>query len=114
MLRPTELQERISHFPWIDLFPSSRLRDNLIAAFMQRRINHEKVVNDLIGCLFDGGEGMRTDHEESRYVDTQNGPPDLGKWWFLLIGCVDVIAATNKWRRLRGEKEVSISISNQL
>jgi len=28
----------------------------------------------------------------------------LEKWGFLLIGCEDMLVATNKWRALRGEE----------
>lgn len=130
-LRPTQLQELVPHLPWLDLFPSSRLRDNLIAAFMQKRIDHEDLVKDLVGCLFDDGAGMESQENTAQKEHGGNAVQDLGlvawgdpwdirgwemtepfirKWRFLLAGCVDVIAATNKWRQLRGEEELLMEV----
>jgi hypothetical protein len=130
-LRPTQLQELVPHLPWIDLFPSPRLRDNLIAAFTQKRIDHEELVEDLIGSLFDDGEGMKSQDNTARKEHGANAVQNLGlvawadpwdiggwemtelfirKWKFLLAGCVDVIAATNNWRRLRGEEKLLLEL----
>jgi hypothetical protein len=131
MLKPTALQGQVPHLPWIDLFPSPSLRDNLISAFMQSRINLDELVMDLIGNLFQSGEGMAEQQGSNEIIHVASDVHELGliswadpwdingwevteafvrKWGALLRGCGDVITATNNWRRLRGEAELAVNI----
>ncbi|RSL68640.1 hypothetical protein CEP54_002741 [Fusarium duplospermum] len=52
-LMPTPLQERIPHPGWVDLFPSPRLRDNLILALQEYDIDEDAFMIDLVGEAFD-------------------------------------------------------------
>lgn len=49
---PTALQKQISHFGWIDLLPSAPLRNNLIIAFRNGKLDEDEFLNDLVGGLF--------------------------------------------------------------
>jgi hypothetical protein len=53
-LTPTLLQQQVPHFGWIDLFPSSQLRDNLILAFVENNIDEDNLIMDLLGGIFAG------------------------------------------------------------
>ncbi|KAG0647758.1 Short-chain aldehyde dehydrogenase [Hyphodiscus hymeniophilus] len=46
-LQPTELQRQISHHPWIDTIPISRMRDNLLKA--GDTYDDEQLCSDLVG-----------------------------------------------------------------
>ncbi|PMD59902.1 uncharacterized protein K444DRAFT_722745 [Hyaloscypha bicolor E] len=50
-LIPTSLQQQTPHFSWIDLFPSRKLRDNLISAFVEGLIDEGGLVADLTGNI---------------------------------------------------------------
>lgn len=103
-LRPTEVQKRVPHHPWLDFFPSPTLRDNLIT--LQDEIDDGDLCQDL-----------------SAFWDTRNSPAGLlvwgpswqasswevtesflTKWGFLLYGCTTLLKSTNYWRVQRGEK----------
>ncbi|RSL67622.1 hypothetical protein CEP53_002889 [Fusarium sp. AF-6] len=52
-LMPTPLQEQIPHPGWVDLFPSPKLRDNLILALQEYDIDEDVFMIDLVGEAFD-------------------------------------------------------------
>ncbi|KAH8807314.1 hypothetical protein F5884DRAFT_340278 [Xylogone sp. PMI_703] len=52
-LYPTQLQQQVPHFGWIDLFPFPQLRDNIILCFENDYIDEDTLVTDLIGTMFD-------------------------------------------------------------
>ena len=54
-LSPTRLQQQVPHFGWVDLFPSSQLRDNIIRAFANphRHLDEDELLADLIGSVFE-------------------------------------------------------------
>ncbi|KAH7265923.1 hypothetical protein B0J15DRAFT_523462 [Fusarium solani] len=52
-LMPTPLQEQIPHPGWVDLFPSPKLRDNLILALQEYDIDEDAFMLDLVGEAFE-------------------------------------------------------------
>ncbi|THC90089.1 hypothetical protein EYZ11_010453 [Aspergillus tanneri] len=46
-LRPTQLQRRIEHHPWLDFFPHPKMRDNLVAA--GEGFDDEQLCIDIMG-----------------------------------------------------------------
>ncbi|KAJ6186426.1 hypothetical protein N7519_007727 [Penicillium mononematosum] len=46
-LRPTRVQKRIIHQPWLDLFPSPKMRDNLIEA--GNTLDADELFHDIMG-----------------------------------------------------------------
>ncbi|RSL88527.1 hypothetical protein CEP51_001683 [Fusarium floridanum] len=52
-LMPTPLQEQIPHPGWVDLFPSPKLRDNLILALQEYDIDEDVFMMDLVGEAFE-------------------------------------------------------------
>ena len=102
-LRPTTLQQTVEHHPWIDLFPIPRLRDNFLRA--GDSFDEADLCNDLVDFhdITHDGTGMivwdcpweSSGWEVSAYF--------LLKWPWLLRGCNELAASTNRWRATRGE-----------
>ncbi|EUC46541.1 hypothetical protein COCMIDRAFT_35894 [Bipolaris oryzae ATCC 44560] len=110
-LVPTVVQLSIRHHPWLDLFPLPRMRDNLLLATNSYLSPEEE--QEPFDDIMDSGRGK---HEWTGLVvwgepwDPQNwevSKPFLEKWYWLMIGCPEIIDSTNRWRRLRGEKPLS-------
>lgn len=130
-LRPTKLQQQIPHVGWIDLFPSPKLRDNLILAV--EKLDQEELLFDLLGMTmnhlcggtdYDAGNGGSTSEVESWIGEpglvSWSDPWDIGgwevsdrfvrKWGGLLRGCEDVVRAANKWRDRRGDEALVVEV----
>ena len=103
-LRPTIIQRRIPHHPWLDFFPFPNLRDNLIA--VQDEIDDEDLCHDLM-AFWDTHNTGATLLVWGQSSDPQNWEVTeefVKKWGFLLIGCADLLRSTNNWRSKRGER----------
>lgn len=108
-LRPTAMQARASHHPWIDLLPCAQMRDNLLKAFDNHPdlVDEDELCHDIVHVGFGGGP-----NEVSLIVWGHAWDPNgwevssafLRKWGWLLRGCSDMLKATNYWRGVRGEK----------
>jgi hypothetical protein len=116
-LLPTELQRYTPHKSWVDLIPFPAMRDNMIRA--SGRFDSCALLEDVLGVV------MEVDEDDDASVgvtDKRNGlvvwgdPWDvnsweveegfLKKWGWLLEGCEELLAATDRWRDLRGEDPV--------
>lgn len=108
-LQPTPLQLSMEHHPWVDCFPWPQLRDNLLQAFEHPDIcDEDELCHDT--CDY-------KDPEREPMLLIWGSPWDprswevgenfLRKWAWLLIGCGDVIVATNHWRAQRGEAVIT-------
>ncbi|RAH43622.1 DUF3425 domain-containing protein [Aspergillus brunneoviolaceus CBS 621.78] len=103
-LRPTKLQQTVPHHPWLDFFPLPRLRDNLVA--MADRFDDEELCLDIMG-FWDSPT-----HTYSLLVWGEPSDPGnweitedfLRKWPWVVRGCAELLASTNRWRARRGEK----------
>ena len=112
-LEATALQKSVEHPPWVDVIPSPTMRDNCIR--LAAAIDEDELCSDLIGGLFEGDADL-----ETRGWIVWKDPWDVSgweategfiqKWGFVLKGCRDLLEATNKWRRLRGEKDLVVEI----
>ncbi|ENH69326.1 hypothetical protein FOC1_g10000577 [Fusarium oxysporum f. sp. cubense race 1] len=102
-LRPTSLQYRTEHHPWIDLLPVAQLRDNIL----ERSVN----TYDEAGlCRAFTGRG----HGQGTGVIVWREPWDPSGWevtaefarsWgWVISGCFDLFRSTNMWRSQRGER----------
>ncbi|KAJ5776875.1 hypothetical protein N7520_000121 [Penicillium odoratum] len=103
-LRPTEVQRRIPHHPWLDFFPFPNLRDNLIA--VQDEIDDDELCHDLM-AFWDTRNTEATllvwglSHEPRNWEVTE---AFARKWGFLLVGCQELLRSSNYWRVKRGER----------
>ena len=109
-LRPTDLQRRIRHHPWIDLLPFPQLRDNLLLA--EGMYDETDLCNDLL-------EFIGVSHENTGLIvwcnpwDTSGWEVSesfLVKWGWVLVGCDDLLTSTQMWRARRGEPPLGPSI----
>jgi len=113
-LMPTELQRTTVHGSWIDYCPSGMMRDNLVRH--EQELDHLQLMRDLLGSVCDSGPGGE---EGCGLIVWQDPWSPAGwemtegfarKWWFLVVGCDDLLASTNRWRRLRGEEPLVVEI----
>ncbi|UPL01523.1 hypothetical protein LCI18_012457 [Fusarium solani-melongenae] len=75
-LMPTHVQEQVPHPGWVDLFPSPKLRDNLIFALQKYDIDEDVFLLDLVGEAF-GKLCLTSDEveEQSALVDQRQPAP---------------------------------------
>lgn len=107
-LLPTSLQQIIPHEGWVDNIPSPIWRDKVLLAL--GTFDEDDLWSDTIGGLF---EGYPADEIEHRGLLCWDTPWDINgwemsegfwrKWGYLLGGCGQALAATNRWRAVRGE-----------
>ncbi|KAJ5919973.1 hypothetical protein N7454_009808 [Penicillium verhagenii] len=103
-LRPTEVQRRIPHHPWLDFFPFPNLRDNLIA--VQDEIDDDELCHDLMAFWDTRNTGATLlvwglSHDPRNWEVTE---AFVRKWGFLLVGCQELLRSSNYWRAKRGER----------
>jgi hypothetical protein len=105
-LLPTILQRNLPHHPWIDLFPFSQLRDNLLRA--GETYDEWALCNDLVDfCDVTHDEtGLIVWSDPWRPSSWEVSETFLIKWGWVVKGCSELVASTNYWRRQRGEREV--------
>jgi hypothetical protein len=134
-LAPTSLQLHVPHATWIDLFPFPRMRDNLIVRHEQ--FDHRELVADVIGdslprVVFEANQShsefqssfkmIKSPKHRGTFGDRKGlilwgepfepssweaAPGFLEKWGWAVVGCPELLQATNKWRALRGEELIS-------
>ncbi|KAK6832076.1 hypothetical protein RU639_002574 [Aspergillus parasiticus] len=107
-LRPTIVQRRIPHHPWLDFFPFPNMRDNLIA--VQDEIDDEELCHDLMAFWDTRNAGAMLLVWGPSWVpgNWEMTPAFVKKWGFLLGGCEELLQSTNSWRVKRGERPLSM------
>jgi hypothetical protein len=102
-LRPTKLQCRVPHHPWIDLLPIPQMRDNLLRA--GNSYDDLELCADLIG--FYNSPTTRTGlivwgepWDAEGWEVTQSF---WRRWGWTIRGCMELMRSTNYWRSQRGE-----------
>ena len=109
-LAPTNLQLRIPHHPWIDLFPLPRMRDNLLAVTCASEILTEEEEEQLWADLVEWGSfgteaaGLIVWGNPWDPRNWEATIPFLKRWGWVLHGCDEILDATNYWRHQRGER----------
>lgn len=112
-LRPTAIQRRIPHHPWLDLLPFPRMRDTLILA--QDSIDDEQLCHDMSGR---GSAVVQQSDRDAGIGETGilvwQEPWDpagwevtrsfVQRWGWVLRDCPELLLSTNAWRRHRGER----------
>jgi hypothetical protein len=109
-LRPTILQRKISHHPWIDLFPIPKMRDNLLlagdsydeTALCNDLIEFWGVPNEKTGLIVWGEPWDPSGWEVSAAF--------VAKWGWVIEGCDELAESTNYWRAKRGEKVLALRV----
>ncbi|KAL2201790.1 hypothetical protein CC79DRAFT_1281716 [Sarocladium strictum] len=110
-LQPSRAQRRIQHHPWLDLIPFIAFRDNVLAAIEKlwaKQPNREtELCEDLTGAgelaLRTGRPGMMVWDDPWDACSWEVSEEFAQKWPQMLVGCHDLVTASNCWRRSRGE-----------
>ncbi|PLB46197.1 hypothetical protein P170DRAFT_390734 [Aspergillus steynii IBT 23096] len=105
-LRPTPIQRRISHHPWLDFFPDPRMRDNLVSA--GDAFDDEQLCIDIMGFWDMSNEScsLLVWGDPSDPANWEVTEQFLRKWPWVVRGCGGLMEATNRWRASRGEKMI--------
>jgi len=104
-LRPTRMQRKVHHHPWIDFFPLPKMRDNLIQAGDDW--DDDELCHDIMGFWNSPGSGNAGLLVWGDPWDVQNWELTeafLKKWQWVVRGCPEIMNSTNSWRAKRGEK----------
>ncbi|PYH97499.1 hypothetical protein BO71DRAFT_318323 [Aspergillus ellipticus CBS 707.79] len=103
-LRPTKMQLRVPHHPWLDFFPLPRIRDNLVAVC--DRFDDEELCMDIMGFWEHGSDScsMLVWGEPTDPANWEVTEKFLRKWPWVIRGCPELLQSTNRWRQQRGEK----------
>jgi hypothetical protein len=103
-LQPTRIQKTRPHHPWLDFFPSPKMRDNLIEAGDDW--NDEQLCHDIMGFWGESGidGGLLVWGEPWDVRNWEMTESFLKKWQWVVRGCPELMNATNSWRARRGEK----------
>ncbi|QMW28701.1 hypothetical protein F9C07_1840 [Aspergillus flavus] len=137
-LIPTSLQMDIEHATWINFLPIPRMRDNLIAH--ENSFDHTEFVRDLLGdkivdymfgslwsrkppiasklALTEGDDddvtasrqGLILWGEPHRLESWEVTPGFIRKWAWAMEGCDELIASSNRWRMMRGEEPIRVTV----
>ncbi|KAI9925972.1 hypothetical protein ASPWEDRAFT_129854 [Aspergillus wentii DTO 134E9] len=109
-LRPTSLQQEISHHPWIDLFPIPQMRDNLLQRYGD--FDETDLCNDLVDFydVSNDETGLIVWKDPWHPSGWEVSETFLRKWNWVVKGCDDLAKSTNYWRGIRGEKPLVFDI----
>lgn len=114
-LHPTVLQQTIPHEGWVDIIPHPVWRDNVLRAI--GTFDEDDLWSDTVGGLF---EGFPDSEVEKRGVIAWSPPWHISgwevsegfwkKWGWSFTGCDEILEATNRWRKQRGEKPLVFKV----
>lgn len=110
-LKPTPVQYEMHHHPWIDLVPFPLMRERAIRAVHAGLLDEDELVLDL-------AEVCHRDAVHTPFLIVWGDSADPGGWeatlpflekyGWLVWGCTELFASTNKWRSRRGEKVLGL------
>ncbi len=104
-LRPTKLQRRVPHHPWIDLLPFPRMRDNLLLAGLT--FDDMELCGDLVGMFStprgNGNAGLVVWGSAWSPNEWEITSEFLKRWSWTVEGCWELSESTNRWRARRGD-----------
>ena len=107
-LQPTTTQRSVPHHPWLDCFPYSRMRDNLMNALAG--VDDCELCTDImdpangdVGLMVWGDPWLPQSWEVSEWF--------VQKWSWVIEGCSDILVHSNYWRDRRGLERFEISNS---
>lgn len=112
-LRPTAKQLITPHDPWIDMVPFPAMRDNLIA--LGDGVDEDDFCEDALGGLYEGydeieARGLVVWGEPWAQDAWEVSEGFARKWARLLVGCDELVEATQRYRLARGEERLVIEV----
>ncbi|KAJ6255864.1 hypothetical protein Dda_9323 [Drechslerella dactyloides] len=112
-LYPTAMQMLYPHHPYIDLFPCSTARDNMIMMLTRDKDMVEEAICDDL-CCTEGESGLVVWGPPERVESWEITPSFASKWCWLIKGCHELQRATNKWREARGDLPIRFEEINDM
>ncbi|KXH63594.1 hypothetical protein CSAL01_09460 [Colletotrichum salicis] len=106
-LQPTPVQRTVLHYPWIDLFPFPRLRDNVLLGVAGGSLDDDNLCADILEVKdedLSDKPSLIVWGEPSDWKAWEANENFFEKWGFLVKGCPELLEATNSWRVKRGEE----------
>ena len=100
-LQPTALQLSTPHHPWLDLFPSPQMRDNLI--ILESLVDEYGLCEDLCNTM-EGTAGILVWEDPWDPTGWEVTSSFMSAWGLTVQNCWDLFRSTNHWRLKRGEK----------
>ncbi|OBT42470.1 hypothetical protein VE00_07914 [Pseudogymnoascus sp. WSF 3629] len=100
-LQPTALQRSTPHHPWLDLFPITQMRDNLIA--VESFVDEYGLCADLCSSI-EGTAGILVWKDPWDPTGWEVTSSFASVWGLAIKDCWDLFRSTNYWRVKRGEK----------
>ena len=100
-LQPTALQLSTPHHPWLDLFPSPQMRDNLIA--LEPLVDEYRLCEDLCNSM-EGTAGILVWKDPWDPTGWEVTRSFMSVWGLTVHNCWDLFRSTNHWRLKREEK----------
>jgi hypothetical protein len=109
-LHPTQIQRKVPHHPWIDLFPFPRLRDNLLLA--EGSYDEYALCNELVDFCDVPNEktGLIVWGEPWDPFGWEVTSSFLERWGWVVKGCEELSKSTNYWRAKRGEGALVVEV----
>ena len=105
-LKPTPLQNAVEHHPWIDLLPSSTMRDNILR--LGDEYDDTPLCQDLVEICDRPGQqaGLIVWGDPWDPHNWEVSEEFLRKWGWVIRNCWELLSATNHWRTKRGERKL--------
>jgi len=105
-LRPTQIQRKIPHHPWLDFFPFPRMRDNLISA--GDKFHETQFCIEVMGFwdISTRSCGILVWGEPSDPRSWEITEAFLKRWPWVVRGLPELIESTNYWRTKRGQNSI--------
>ncbi|RMJ13662.1 hypothetical protein BHE90_004998 [Fusarium euwallaceae] len=125
-LQPTQLQMNLPHPTWIDALPFPKIRDNLLRR--QHLFHHGQFLSDLVGYFtyapITASQGIEVQVKETDSIG--NGlvlwgepysqenweftPEFLIKWAWVIVDYDELVESSNRWRTVRGDDPIDVSL----
>lgn len=109
-LRPTALQQAVTHHSWLDMFPIPGMRDNILRG-INSGADDEDLLCDTLCC-----DLLKFDNDTNAALVVWGESWDatgwefsaelFARWGVLLQGCAEVLETTNYWRQKRGARRL--------
>jgi hypothetical protein len=109
-LQPTQLQRRVQHHPWLDLFPFAVLRDSMVRLSVASESREDDLCFDVVGTCGSPSDrtGLIVWRQPWDPFSWEASEGFLRKWGWTIAGCQELYLATNYWRSVRGDEPIDI------
>lgn len=104
-LLPTVVQITVPHHPYLDIFPSPQVRDNLILA--GDALDEDELCMDIMG-MGHRAAGLVVWGDPWDAAGWELMEDFAKKWAWVIVGADDLLEGTNYWRAMRGLENLDL------